>query len=139
MSPLHKAWFHGNHGGFQAPFSCGRLGRDSVDTATRGKTNSRAGKFTPFVSALHLSNANSDFHQQADLKGYMLGKFVIQAVSMRVNSINSSKARALWPGFQERALNKLFSDFTTLPLWLFHYEVDEHFLEQLDGVVENKE
>lgn len=69
----------------------------------------------------------------------MLGKFVIHAISIRANSINSSKACALWLGFQERALNKLFSDFTTLPLWLFHYEADEHFLEQLDRVVQNKE
>lgn len=46
---------------------------------------------------------------------------------------------ALWLGFQERALNKLFSDFTTPPLWLFHYEAVEHFLEQLDRVVSNKE
>lgn len=98
-------------------------------------TSSRTGKFTSFVSALHLSNANSDFQQQAYLKGYVLGKFVIHAISMRANSINSSKAHALWLGFQEQALNKLFSDFTTLPLWLLHYEADEHFLEQLDGVV----
>lgn len=120
---------------FLGPFSSERPGRDSDDTATRARTNNRAGKVTPFVSALHLSNANSDFHQQAYLKGYMLGKFVIHAISIRANSINSSKAHALWLGFQERALNKLFSDFTTLPLWLFHYETDEHFLEQLDRVV----
>lgn len=102
-------------------------------------TSSRAGRVTPFVSALHLSNANSDFHQQAYLKGFVLGKFAIHAFSMRANSINSSESHALWLGFQKRALNKLFSDFTTLPLWLIHYEADEHFLEQLDGVVSNKE
>lgn len=99
----------------------------TLTTQPQATSNSRAGKLSPFVSTLHLSDANSDFHQQACLEGHVLGKFVTQAISMRANSINSSEARALCLGFQKQALNKLFSDFTTLPLWLFHYEADELF------------
>lgn len=64
----------------------------------RGMTCRRVKRVTPFVSASHLSNANSDFHQRAYLKGSVLGKFVIHAFSMRANSINSSGAPCIMAG-----------------------------------------
>lgn len=81
--------------GFWASVSCKRGSSASDDTAMRGVCDCGAGEFIPFVGASHLPNADPAFHQQAFLKGYMLGKFVIHAISMRANSINSPEARAL--------------------------------------------